>query len=29
VSRASLTLCVATTDNELWVTKDYGGLGSS
>ncbi len=29
VSCASLTLCVATTDNELWVTKDYGGLGSS
>lgn len=29
VSCASLTLCVATTDNELWVTKDFGGLGSS
>jgi hypothetical protein len=29
VSCASLTLCIATTDNALWVTKDFGGIGSS
>lgn len=29
VSCPSLTLCVATSDNALWVTSDFGGLGGS
>lgn len=29
VSCASLTLCVATSDNALWVTRDFGGIGGS
>jgi hypothetical protein len=29
VSCASLTLCVASSDNELWVSTDFGGLGGS
>jgi hypothetical protein len=29
VSCASLTLCIATTDNALWVTSNFGGIGSS
>lgn len=29
VSCASLTLCVATTDNALWVTRNFGGIGGS
>jgi len=29
VSCASVTFCVATTDNDLWVTTDGGGLGAA